>query len=307
MSSKTMRETFIVSAFAALTALATTGCGDDKEKPADDAPDDGGSSAPENEGGTASPSKRTWSGTLVQILAQDTNAPITIRHKIIVLDNKTGEPLEGGKYTAMTSATDGTWEIKDVPMDKPIAFQSEGQGAATDMNATYDSIVINVTADTAPDPLSRISSASTASVANTSAGFTTMEDMSSLTGAVYYVKNGMRVSVVGCTQVWLDDDPAQPPTKGDLRYVGSNGLPVPIATQGKTEGTRGAFLFANLAVGTHKLKFSVDGGKTFFGETEIYITKARKDSASALKGGYKGILYQIGIDIGEDKTPADCK
>jgi hypothetical protein len=109
--------------------------------------------------------------------------------------------------------------------------------------------------------------------------------------------------VIGCVQVWLDDDPNHPPQAGDLRYVNAGGLPTPHAQQDKTEATRGALLFANLAKGKHTMKFSVDGGKTFFGTTEFYLGKSRDDASSP----FKAILYQIGIEVDEDKTPPGCQ
>lgn len=302
MSLKMMKKTLLVSAIVAVGSLSVIACGDSKDDPEDEKDSgpvdtDGGT---EEDAGPPVAAKRTRSGFLVAITAQDTAAPIKVPHKIVVLDSLTGKPLDP-PLSAMTSSTDGSWMIKDIPTATPIALHIQGQGDAT--TGYYDSVITNITAKTSDDPLTRISSASTASIAGQVAGFTPDATKGAISGGVYLVKDGKRTGVIGCTQVWLDDDTAQPPSKGDLRYVGSNGLPAPIATADRTEATRGAFLFANIEKGKHKVKFSVDGGKNFFGETEFYIGMAREDATSA----YKGILYQIGIEVDEDKTPAGCK
>jgi hypothetical protein len=291
-----MNCSLLASAFVVMSAIA---CGDDPEPSG--GKDAGDMNEPEDDAGTEPedlPATRTASGTLVAITATDTSAPIKIPHKIVVLDAETDEPL-GPKFQTMTSASDGTWEIKDIPRGRPTSLHI--QGTATD--GTYDSVLTNVTVTTADDALTRISSASTASVAGILSGFTPAQDKSALTVGVYHVRNKKRLKVIGCTQAWLDDDPSQPPKEGDLRYVGAGGLPTPISVQDRTEVSRGAMLFANIAKGKHTIKLSVDGGKTFFGKTEFFINKARQDSTSE----FKGILYQLGIELPEDMTPPNCK
>jgi hypothetical protein len=298
MSVSSMERSALVVALALASALGSGGCGEDSEKEPDAGEQQGGTS---NEGGMEEvPKVRTASGTLVIVTATDTTAPITIPHKIVVLDAFTDEPL-GPQYQTMTSPSNGFWEIKDIPTSKTTSLHIQGQGDAA--TGYYDSVITNVMGTTADDALTRISSAGTAATAGIVAGFTPKQDMAALTVGVYQVRNRTRIGVVGCTQVWLDDDPNQPPALGDLRYVAANGLPTTIANQNKTEASRGALLFGNIAKGRHKMKLSVDGGKTFFGETEFYIGKSRDDATSASKN----ILYQIGIELPDDKTPSDCK
>jgi hypothetical protein len=302
MSLKMMKKTLLVSAFLAVGSLAFAACGDDDGGDDTGGDKDAGGGGGEMGGGGddagAGPATRSWSGTLVAILAQDTSAPIKVPHPIVVLESETGKPLDPAVMTT-TNADDGKWSLKDVPMAKPIAFWVKGQGSATD--GTYDSVIINVTKTSAPDELTRISSASTASLAGQAAGFTAKQDRSALSGGVYYVKNGQRMGIIGCTQVMLDDD-KDAAAAADLRYVNAGGLPTPPATQDKTEGSRGAFLFANIPTGKHNLKFTVDGGKTYFGSTDVYIGMTRDQASSA----YKGILYQVGVELDEQKTPAGC-
>jgi hypothetical protein len=281
----------------ALALLGVAACGGDSEKTAEE-PDSGEERDPD--GGLVVPKFRTAFGTLVAVTAQDTSAPITIPHKIVVLDALTDQPL-GPAFQTMTSAVDGSWEIKDIPTDKTTSLHIMGEGDAT--TGDYDSVLTNITGNTADDALTRISAAGTASLAGQVGGFTAKQDMSALTVGVYHVRDRKRIGVIGCVQAWLDDDPNQPPAAGDLRYVNSGGLPTPIAMQDKTEATRGAMLFANIATGTHKMKFSVDGGKTFFGQTEFRLGKSRNDATSA----FKGILYQIGVEVDENITPPGCQ
>jgi hypothetical protein len=126
-------------------------------------------------------------------------------------------------------------------------------------------------------------------------------DAAGVSIGVYYVKDGKRLGIIGCVKGVLDDS-ADKTTAADLRYVSASGLPTPPNVQDKTESGRGAMLFGNMPTGTHTLKFTVDDGKTYFGETTVHITKARSDAASA----FKSILYFLGIEVPEQKTPAGC-
>lgn len=305
MSLKMMKNTLLVSALVAMGSIAAIGCGDDGDKGNETV--DGGGATPGGgmmggggDGGGAEScagKKRTWSGTLVPVLDQNTNNPIKTPHKIVALDNETGQPLEGGKYSAMTSASNGAWEIKDVPMDKPIAFHTAGQGDA--MTGFYDAVTINVKCDTAPEPLSRISAAGTATLAEMAAGYTAKPEAAGLSVGVYHVVNGQRLGTIGCVKAVLDD--SEEATKAaDLRYVPAGGIPSATATM--SEKVRGAMLFGNIPKGKHKLKFTVDNGATYFGETEINIFRSRSEAESQ----FKSILFFLGIEVPEDKTPAGC-
>lgn len=295
MSLKMMKKTMLVTAFLAMGSLSLAACGDDDS--GDSGDKDAGASGGDEDGGGSGAKTRTWGGTLVQVLAQDTKAPILNPHEIVVLDNETGELLEGGKYKATTSDKDGTWSIKDVPMEKPIAFWLKGNAAAD----TYDAVTINVTYTTADEPLTRVSAAGTANIAENGAGYVGKPDTAGMSIGVYYVKDGKKLGIIGCVKGVLDDSPEKTEA-ADLRYVSAQGLPVPPSVQQKTETSRGAMLFGNMPTGKHTVKFTVDDGKTYFGETTVYITKARQDASST----FKSILYFIGIEVPEQKTPAGC-
>lgn len=302
MSLKMMKKTFVVSAFVACGALAAIGCGDSKDDPDDNGGDKEDAGTPggggtDDAGGSSAGTTRTWSGTLVQVLAQDTSAPIKTPHKITAVDNETGTPIEGGKFSTMTSGNDGTWTLKDVPMDKPIAFNLEGAGSATD--GTYDAVTINVTNNSVDEPLTRVSAAGTATLAEQAAGYKANQDAAGLSIGVYHVVNKKRQAIIGCVKAVLDDSDEK--TKAaDLRYVTAQGLP--SANQPMTEASRGAMLFGNIPKGKHKVKLTVDDGKTYFGETEFTIFKSRAEAVSA----FKSILFFMAIDVPENKTPASC-
>jgi hypothetical protein len=280
--------------------LAAIGCGDSKDEGNGGGNEDAGTpggGGTDDAGGTPMGTTRTWSGTLVQVLAQDTSAPIKTPHKITAVDNETGVPLEGGKYSTMTSSTDGTWALKDVPMDKPIAIHLEGTGSATE--GTYDAITINVTNNSVDEPLTRVSAAGTATTAEMVAGYKANQAAAGLSIGVYHVVNKQRKAIIGCVKAVLDD--SEDLTKAaDLRYVTAGGLP--SAMQPMTESNRGAMLFGNIPKGKHKIKLTVDDGKTYFGETEFTIFKSRDEASSA----FKSILFFMAIDVPENKTPAGC-
>jgi hypothetical protein len=304
MSLKMMKKTLFVSAIVAVGSLAIVACGDDKDKPATDEKDSGPDDTTPDDDKDGSvvdngPATRSRSGVLVAVTATDTSAPIKISHKIVVLDALTGTPL-APPLSAMTDPSNGKWEIKDIPTKTAIAFWVQGEG--DDKTGTYDSVITNVTGKSADDELTRISNASTATVAGMLSGFTAKGDKSAMSGGVYNVKDGKRIGVIGCTKVILDGDAAKS-TEADLRYVNTAGLPTTLASQDKTEKSRGAFLFANISKGKHTLELTVDDGKTTFGKTDFYIGLARDDAHS----NYKGILYQIGIEIeGKNLTPDGC-
>jgi hypothetical protein len=311
MSLKMMKNTLLVSALVAMGSIAAIGCGDDGEKEPT-TPDAGGGGMPgggdeDGGGGPVGPATRTRMGTLVGITATDTSAPIKVPHKIVVLNALTGAPLDPPLST-MTSATDGTWMIKDIPTAAPVALHIQGQGAwdpakpMENTSTTYDSVITNITGETADDGLTRISTAGTAGLAGQVSMFTQKQDRGAISGGVYLIRNGMRVGVVGCVKVKLDDSD-QATTDADLRYVGSAGLPAPLSAQDKTEKQRGAFLIANIPKGKHTLSFSVDDFKTTFNKTDIFIGIARDDAS----GNFKSVLYQIGIEVkGDDPTPMGC-
>jgi hypothetical protein len=304
MSLKMMKKTLLVSAIVAMGSVAAIGCGDsssdgDKDSGSTGGDKDAGGGGGEDDAG-AGPATQSRGGTLVAITAADTSAPLLGGSKITVVNALTGEPLTPA-LTATTSAKDGTWKIDNIPTGTPYAFHVEGTG--DDKTGTYDSIIGPVKATTPDDPLTRISSASTAAVAGATGGFTANQEMSALSGGIYVVRDGKRVGAIGCAKVYIDDEP-HPAEKYDQRYINDNSLPTTLDKQQATLPNRGTFFFGNLATGMHKMKVTVDDGKTFFGETEIFVKLARKDAVS----NYKAVLYQVGIDILDgDKTPASCK
>lgn len=306
MSLKMMKKKLMVSALVAMGSLAVVACGDseDDKDSGTDTPDEdggGGGMGGTDGGGENKPATITRSGTLVPITATDDSAPILIPHKLVVLDNISGDPLTPS-LTAMTAASNGKWSISGIPTDKDTALHVQGTG--DDKTGTYDSIICNVKWNSPDDPLTRISSANTAGVAGQTGGFTAKQDQSAMSGGVYVVKGGKRVGAIGCAQVYIDDEP-HPATKYDERYIASSGLPTTLDMQDKTLKGRGTFLFGNLSKGKHHVKVTTDGGKTFFYETDVYITKVRDDATS----NYKAVLYQVGLDVpdGDKYEPKDCK
>jgi hypothetical protein len=296
-----MTSQLLVATCVAVGSLVVLACGDDTdgEKPDASQDSDGGMEPSDEDGGKTEAKTQSRCGTLVAITAADTSAPILAPTKIIVLNSDTGEPLVP-EVSTTTSSKDGTWCLKDIPSESPIAFHSIGTG--DDKTGYYDSIVLNVKPSTPDDPLSRISSASTASVAGATGGFTAKPEMGALSGGVYVIRDGKRVGAIGCAKVYIDDEP-HPAEKYDERYINDQSLPTTLDKQQATLPNRGTFFFGNLPKGKHKLKVTVDDGKTFFNETDIFIGLAREDASSA----YKAVLYQIGLDVDGDKTPASCK
>ncbi|HEX6243221.1 MAG TPA: hypothetical protein VFZ61_20045, partial [Polyangiales bacterium] len=124
-----------------------------------------------------------------------------------------------------------------------------------------------------------------------------------LSGAVYAVNDaGRRVGIVGCAQVFIDDQP-HPAVSFDQRYNASNGLPTRPERLDRTLAGSGRFYFANLTKGEHTLKVSMDGGKSFILERKILVSKVRGEASSP----FKSLLYLVGLDVkGTNPTPAGC-
>jgi hypothetical protein len=305
MSLKTTKKSNVwVVAFVAL-GLVAIACGDD----GDDDEDAGGTTA--GMGGTGGTTGGSMGGneepyvadgTLVPVTASDTSAPLPAVHKIELLNAADGQPLSPPLSTTSESGT-GKWKIEGVPAAARVAIHVEGAGDAA--TGTYDTVILNVYKDIPDDPLTRVSSAGTATIAEGSAGYTAKAEAAALSGAIYIVQNKMRVGAVGCAKIYVDDKPS-PATEYDQRYIDGNSLPTTLDKQGQTLRS-GRFFFGNLAKGKHTLKWSLDNGATFVGDpVEVFIGKGRMDASSA----FKAILYQVGIDYippdGKNPTPASC-
>lgn len=298
----------IPSALMVLGALAV-GCGDDDDDKGGgkvdagsvfDASlgDGGGGGTDAGGGGGTSPGALTpFSGTLVPILAVDTSAPIAIPHTIEILNNATGKSFSP-PITATTAAGTGAVTIQ-APAD-PVTIWIKGVG--TDATATYDTVIANGSR-LSGDKLLRISSAGTANSANGSGGFVSNPERAAVTGSVYWSQSGLRKGTVGCAKIFVDGKTTNDTEQGQL-YNAASGLPTTYDKQQQTLKS-GRFYIANMTVGPHKLKVSLDNGATFIGpEVSFVVPFARKDAASATKA----VLVQVGIDVegAANPTPATC-
>jgi hypothetical protein len=294
----------IPSALMVLGALAV-GCGDDDDDTNGSVKPDGGTlidasmggGGDAGGGGTGPGPLTALSGTLVPILAVDKSAPIAVPHVVEILNSATGKPYSPA-ITGTTTATTGNITIQ-APAD-PVTIWIKGvmQG---DTN-TYDTVITN-SRRSSGDDLLRISSAGTLSLANQSGGFVNNPDRAALTGSVYWSQSGVRKGTVGCAKIYVDGKTTND-TDQDQLYNAASGLPTTYAMQQQTLRA-GRFYIANATVGTHKLKVSLDDGKTFVGpEVTVIVPFGRKDASSPTKA----VLVQVGIDIEgtANPTPAAC-
>jgi hypothetical protein len=280
-----------VSTLLLCAALALCGC------------DGGGGETPElpppaGDAGGSATATYDLEGCVVSVLGTDCSSGLPVPHQIDLLNAKTGELLPG--FSTM-SASGGRYSFKGVPRDVELAIHAHGTGAAETPASTYDSMVIY--APNAGDNLLRVSSVGTANTVADIGGFMPAQDRVPLSGAVYAVnESGRRVGIVGCAQVFVDDQP-HPAATYDQRYNASNGLPTRPERLDRTLAGSGRFYFANLSKGEHTLKVSMDGGKSFILERKVLISKVRADASSP----FKSLLYLIGLDIpGPNPTPANC-
>jgi len=295
----------IPSALMVLGAFAV-GCGDDDStetdsggKPIIDASmgDGGGGGVDAGGGGASGPAPAPltdFSGTLVTILAIDTSSKIGTPHLVELL-NPQGKPYNP-TISGMTAATAGTITLK-APAD-PLSIWIHGAG--TD---TYDT-VIQAARRTSGDMLLRISSAGTLTAANNSGGFMNKPDRAALAGTVYWTKGGLRMGTVGCAKIYVDGKTENDASQDQL-YNAASGLPTTIDKQSQTLSA-GRFYIANATVGPHKLKVSLDDGKTFIGtETSVLVPFPRSEASSQTKA----VLVQIGVDIEGAANPTlpTCK
>jgi hypothetical protein len=274
---------FSISSLVLVMGALSLGCGDD----GDDG--DGGGD-----------SEATFSSTLVPITAENTSTFISTPHKVSLL-NEREQPLNP-PVTAMTGA-DGRVTIADRPDDATTIYV-EGVGAANVPASTYDTIIPKHNWDSG-ETLLRISTQGTLTLAESLSDFQANQDRAAVSGAVYWTTDGkLRKGAVGCAKIYIDGKTA-PDDEQSQRYVGSTGLPAPLASQPQTVKNSGRFYIGNMTTGEHTLKVSVDDGASFIGEKTFFVGKARKDALSPTKS----VIYQVGLDITAETNPqpATCQ
>lgn len=278
-----------------LSALALACGGDDSSTPtpAADASTGGGGDA--GTGGTVGETVQ-YNATLVTILGTSVADKIDVSHKVEAVDNVTGASFSP-PLTTMTGAGTGTISLK-VPK-KPFALKVTGVGTGPD--STYDAVIVNNYPQL--DPLVRISSSGTLTLAEGSGGFISAPDRAALGATIYWTPGGVRKGTVGCAKVQLDGS-VTPDLTQDQRYNGKSGLPSTLDKQPQTLSS-GRFYIANITKGTHKVKVTVDNGATFLGdENSISIPYTRSEAS----GETKAVIVETGIDIDTptNPTPAGC-
>ncbi|MEY4510850.1 MAG: hypothetical protein RLZZ450_2972 [Pseudomonadota bacterium] len=296
----------IPSALMVLGVLAV-GCGDDDDDKVTPKPDGGtlldaslgdagGGDAGGGGGGTAAPAPLTpYTGTLVPILATDTSAPIAVPHTLELLNPKTGKPYSPA-VTAMTTAVTGTVTF-NAPAD-PIYIWIKGVGADT-----YDTVIANASRLNG-DKLLRISSSGTLSLANMTGGYTNKPDRAAVAGIVYWSPGGVRKGAIGCAKIFIDGKTAND-TDQDQLYNAASGLPTTIDKQSQTLKA-GRYYIANMTVGQHSLRASLDNGATFLGTApSTFLVPFPRSEASSTT---KAVLVQasIDVDVPANPTPATC-
>lgn len=281
---------FLIST-AALCGALSISCGDESED------GDSGDTGDNNAQGEEMVTKTL---TLVPITALDDSAPIADVHHVSFLDSTTGlafNPAVEGDTTA------GTGKITITAPKRISDVYIVGVARTPVETSTYDTVILN-TDPAAGETLLRISSQGTASLAGSVAGYAARDDRASFSGAIYWAPDGAIKGAVGCAKVYLDDNTGNAEDE-DQRYVGPNRLPT---TYAKLDHTLrgGSFFFGNMTKGKHKVRVSVDNGKTFIPEAEVSfnVTVARQDA----KSPFKSVLYQLPIYVKTptNPMPADC-
>ncbi|HTU61064.1 MAG TPA: hypothetical protein VMF89_21570 [Polyangiales bacterium] len=283
-------------AFFFCTLALTTACGEG-DGTTSTLPDAGPGDALDS-GGASSPATLDIEGCVVPVLASSCTEGLSVPHQVQLLDAKTGEPLPGFKTT---SASGGKYTFKGVPADIEIAVHAIGVGPISEGVSTYDSISLYV--PNTGDNLLRVSTVGTAGLAAASANFEPSDDRTPLSGTVYQVDaSGKRVGQIGCAKIFLDGEP-HPATNADQRYNASSGIPTTLRKLDKTLANSGRFYFGNVSKGAHTLKVSLDDGKSFVAQRDVFVGKSRAEADSP----YKAVLYLVGIDVkGANPTPANC-
>ena len=306
---KMIKSSALTSAFVALSCatLGSVGCGEDeKDKTGGGGEEDaggatGGDNTEGNNEGTGGDGTYDVSFTLVPILAVDDSAPITTPHKVVALNSVTGEDLDPAVTTTTESGT-GKFTLKGLPEDTAVAIYVAGVGPVETTSSTYDTMLLNFNPK-AGDPLFRISSVGTYTLAASTGGFEAKDDRAALSGGIYWAPGGKRSGTVGCAKVCLDGK--LPGDDVDVRYIAASGLPTTPDKQDQTIRS-GRFYVGNLTEGSHKIAASLDDCKTILGkEIEFFVPFSRAEAQSDLKA----VLLQMGIDVDVKANPTSstCK
>jgi hypothetical protein len=291
----------LVIAASSSAALLTSACGSDGKDEEPGGGDEDGNGGDGDGDGDVDGETYSVSLTLVPILAVDTSSPIGDPHKVRVLDATTGEPLDP-PIEATSERGSGKVTLDGIPRDQPISIYVEGVGPASTASSTYDTCLLNFNVE-AGDPLLRISSAGTYTLAANSGGYEAETDRAALSGGLYWAPEGPRQGTVGCAQLCVDGS-KEPNEDVSQRYIGPSGLPTTLDEQSETNRS-GRFYLGNLTKGKHTMRASLDGCETFIGEeVEFFVPVTRAEAKSDLKA----VLLQFGFDLAlpTNPTPSDC-
>ncbi len=302
---KMIKDRAVLSTFVALSCmtLGAGGCGDDKTDGKADPGDNntgGDTGGGDEDGGSTGGGTYDASFTLVPILAVDDTTPIATSHKVVVLNSLTGKPLDPKVETTTVSGT-GKFTLKGLPKGTPAAIYVAGVGPVETDSSTYDTMLLNFNPQ-AGDPLFRISSVGTYTLAASTGGFVAKDDRAALSGGIYWAPGGARKGTVGCATVCVDGKAATDDL--DVRYIASSGLPTTLEMQKETIRS-GRFYVGNLTEGAHTISASLDGCKTIIGEeVEFFVPFSRAEATSPLKA----VLLQMGLDLDvkANPTPSSC-
>lgn len=268
--------------------------------------DSGTTPPPGADGGTSdagsNPPSNSGVPTLVSILAGDPSGFIATPHTIYGLMASNGQPLSP-PLQVTTSPNDGTFAIPPLPSIPalPLTLHAVGQGSATNPSGTFDALKLDY--DASKDALLRIQTVGTATIVQTTGGYTAKSDRAELMVSVFYSDaTGKRVGTVGCAKAFLDGD-ANAAAEADLRYVAASRLPTTLAQLPWTLRSKGALWFGNISKGAHTLRVSIDDGASFLAEVPFYVPITR---AEAL-GEVKAVHIELDVDVpGPNPTPASC-
>jgi serine/threonine protein kinase len=184
-----------------------------------------------------------------------------------------------------------------------FAREASFRGEMTNGADTYDTVIANASRLNG-DKLLRISSSGTLSLANNSGGYANKPDRAAVAGIVYWSPGGVRKGAVGCAKIFVDGKTAND-TDQDQLYNAASGLPTTLDKQSQTLKA-GRYFIANMTVGQHSIRASLDNGTTFLGTapTTFLVPFPRSEASSTTKA----VLVQasIDIDVPTNPTPATC-
>ena len=254
-------------------------CGDDDgEQPEDMHPDSG--HAGEDGGGEPS---LGFAAVLRDPVSDDPIEGATVK----ALDNDSGEPLD----IDATSGANGRITFEGLPAGK-VAFLAVGEP-----EMTIDTYQYNIDSD-AQDETLWIAAKSTATAVPLLAGFEGDPEMSSVSGAVYWINGDGDEEPVGCVTVAFEGEGEA----SDIRYFGDNNLPTTVEMRGDTNPLNGRYFIGNAPPGVQEVSVLIDG--TAMGSTTLVLF-ARKDASDGEDNVCISNIYVEGAD--ENPTPADCE